>query len=201
MVCIFYSHRHHFLPKLEISDRIQLKIAFVFMIIQVKAIDTTCWVTATGGLHSNFFMGIANIDSLPTATMILSISLSLPCRISRSPVFTLQNYDKRKPASTTWRLFLIFCLSSRWLPKKKTEIPCIMFTRIYRICLHVKSLSPFNLRDLGRGNNIFKLLIAAGLSWVHTENEYSYDVTFCSWRFSSYNCYSLLSWEMERHNR
>lgn len=53
-----------------------------------------------------------------------------------------------------------------------------MFTRIYRICLHVKSLSPFNLRDLGRGNNIFKLLIAAGLSWVHTENEYSYDVTF-----------------------
>ena len=33
MVCIFYSHRHHFLPKLEISDRIQLKIAFVFMTI------------------------------------------------------------------------------------------------------------------------------------------------------------------------
>lgn len=63
-----------FLPKLEISDRIQLKIAFVFMIIQVKAIDTTSGVTATGGLHSNFFMGIANIDSLPTATMILSIS-------------------------------------------------------------------------------------------------------------------------------
>lgn len=74
MVCIFYSHLHLFLPKLEISDRIQLKIAFVFMIIQVKAIDTTCGVTATGGLHSNFFMGIANIDSLPTATMILSIS-------------------------------------------------------------------------------------------------------------------------------
>ena len=111
--------RHHFLPKLEISDRIQLKIAFVFMIIQVKAIDTTSGVTATGGLHSNFFMGIANIDSLPTATMILSISLSLPCPISRSQVFTLQSYDKRKPASTTWRLFLIFCLSSRWLPKKK----------------------------------------------------------------------------------
>lgn len=201
MVCIFYSHRHHFLPKLEISDRIQLKIAFVFMIIQVKAIDTTSGVTATGGLHSNFFMGIANIDSLPTATMILSISLSLPCPISRSQVFTLQSYDKRKPASTTWRLFLIFCLSSRWLPKKNTEIPCIMFTRIYRICLHVKSLSPFNLRDLGRGNNIFKLLIAAGLSWVHTENEYSYDVTFCSWRLSSYSYYSLLSWKMERHNR
>lgn len=58
MVCIFYSHLHLFLPKLEISDRIQLKIAFVFMIIQVKAIDTTCGVTATGGLHSNFFMGI-----------------------------------------------------------------------------------------------------------------------------------------------
>ena len=146
-------------------------------------------------------MGIANIDSLPTATMILSISLSLPCPISRSQVFTLQNYDKRKPASTTWRLFLIFCLSSRWLPKKNTEIPCIMFTRIYRICLHVKSLSPFNLRDLGKGNNIFKLLIAAGLSWVHTENEYSYDVTFCSWRFSSYSYYSLLSWKMERNNR
>ena len=63
MVCIFYSHRHHFLPKLEISDRIQLKIAFVFMIIQMKAIDTTSGVTATGGLHSNFLIGIANIDS------------------------------------------------------------------------------------------------------------------------------------------
>lgn len=62
---------------------------------------------------SNFFIGIANIDSLPTATMVLSISLSLPCPISRSQVFTLQSYDKRKPASTTWRLFLIFCLSSR----------------------------------------------------------------------------------------
>lgn len=156
---------------------------------------------SNGGLHSNFLIGIANIDSLPTVTMILSISLSLPCPISRSQVFTLQNYDKRKPASTTWRLFLIFCLSSRWLPKKDTEIPCIMFTRIYRICLHVKSLSPFNLRDLGRGNNIFKLLVAAGLSWVHTENEYSYDVTFCSWRFSSYSCYSLLSWKMEKNNR
>lgn len=100
MVCIFCSHLHFFLPKLEISDRIQLKIAFVFMIIQVKAIDTTSGVTATGGLHSNFLIGIANIDSLPTATMILSISLSLPCPISRSLVFTLQNYDKRKPAST-----------------------------------------------------------------------------------------------------
>ncbi len=77
--------------------------------------------------------------------------------------------------------------------EKNTEIPCIMFTRIYRICLHVKSLSPFNLRDLGKGNNIFKLLVAAGLSWVHTENEYSYDVTFYSWRFSSYSYYSLLS--------
>ena len=81
MVCIFYSHLHLFLPKLEISDRIQLKIAFVFMIIQVKAIDTTSGVTAMGGLHSNFLIGIANIDSLPTATMILSISLSLPCPI------------------------------------------------------------------------------------------------------------------------
>ena len=100
MVCIFCSHLHFFWPKLEISDRIQLKIAFVFMIIQVKAIDTTSGVTATGGLHSNFLIGIANIDSLPTATMILSISLSLPCPISRSQVFTLQNYDKRKPAST-----------------------------------------------------------------------------------------------------
>lgn len=72
-----------------------------------------------------------------------------------------------------------------------------MFTRIYRICLHVKSLSPFNLRDLGRGNNIFKLLIAAGLSWVHTENEYSYDVTFCSWRLSSYSytAYSPEKWK------
>lgn len=37
-----------FLSKLEISDRIQLKIAFVFMIIQVKAIDTTSGVTAMG---------------------------------------------------------------------------------------------------------------------------------------------------------
>lgn len=72
-----------------------------------------------------------------------------------------------------------------------------MFTRIYRICLHVKSLSPFNLRDLGRENNIFKLLIAAGLSWVHTENEYSYDVTFCSWRLSSYSytAYSPEKWK------
>lgn len=100
MVCYFYSHLHLLLPKLEISDRIQLKIAFVFMIIQVKAIDTTSGVTAMEGLHSNFLIGIANIDSLPTATMILSISLSLPCPISRSQVFTLQNYDKRKPAST-----------------------------------------------------------------------------------------------------
>ena len=48
MVCIFYSHLHFFLPKLKISDRIQLKIAFVFMIIQVKAIDTTSGVTAMG---------------------------------------------------------------------------------------------------------------------------------------------------------
>lgn len=62
--------------------------------------------------------------------------------------------------------------------ENNTEIPCTLITLIYRICLHVKSLSPFNLRDLGRGNNIFKLLVAAGLSWVHTENEYSYDVTF-----------------------
>lgn len=101
MVCYFYSHLHLLLPKLEISDRIQLKIAFVFMIIQVKAIDTTSGVTAMEGLHCNFLIGIANINSLPTATMILSISLSLPCPISRSQVFTLQNYDKRKPASTT----------------------------------------------------------------------------------------------------
>lgn len=62
--------------------------------------------------------------------------------------------------------------------ENNTEIPCTLFTLIYRIDLHVKSLSPFNLWDLGRGNNIFKLLVAAGLSWVHTENEYSYDVTF-----------------------
>ena len=124
MVCIFGSHLHFFLPKLEISDRIQLKIAFVFMIIQVKAIDTTSGVTATGGLRSNFLIGIANIDSLPTATMILSISLSLPCPISRSLVFTLQNYDKRKPKG----YFCIFCLSSRWLPKiiQKFLAPCLL---------------------------------------------------------------------------
>ena len=48
------------------------------MIIQVKAIDTTSGVTAMEGLHSNFLIGIANIDSLPIATMILTISLSLP---------------------------------------------------------------------------------------------------------------------------
>lgn len=101
MVCIFCSHLHLFLPKLEISDRIKQKMAFVFMIIQVKAIDTTSGVTATNGLHSNFLIGIANIDSLPIATMVLSISLSLPYPISRSQVFTLQSYDKRKPASTT----------------------------------------------------------------------------------------------------
>ena len=48
-----------------------------------------------------------------------------------------------------------------------------------------------------KGNNIFKLLIAAGLSWVHTENEYSYDVTFCSWRLSSYSytAYSPEKWK------
>lgn len=46
------------------------------MIIQVKAIDTTSGVTATDGLHNNFLIDIANIDSLPTATMVLSISLS-----------------------------------------------------------------------------------------------------------------------------
>lgn len=51
-------------------------MAFVFMIIQVKAIDTTSGVTAMGGLQSNFFIGIANIDSLTIATMILTISLS-----------------------------------------------------------------------------------------------------------------------------
>ena len=34
--------------KLEISDRIKQKMAFVFMIIQVKAIDTTSGVTAMG---------------------------------------------------------------------------------------------------------------------------------------------------------
>ena len=90
-----------FFPELEISDRIQQKMAFVFMIIQVKAIDTTSGVTAMEGLHSNFLIGIANIDSLPIATMILTIPLSLPCPISRSQVFTLQSYDKRKPASTT----------------------------------------------------------------------------------------------------
>lgn len=47
--------------------------------------------------------------------------------------------------------------------ENNTEIPCTLFTLIYRIDLHVKSLSPFNLRDMGRGNNIFKLLVAAGL--------------------------------------
>ena len=101
MVCIFCSQLHFFLPELEISDRIQLKMAFVCMIIQVKAIDTTSGVTATDGLPNNFLIDIANIDSLPTATMVLSISLSLPYPISRSQVFTLQSYDKRKPASTT----------------------------------------------------------------------------------------------------
>ena len=112
--CVFFFfYLHLFFQKQEISDRIKQKMAFVFIIIQVKAIDTTSGVTATDGLHSNFLIGIANIDSLPTATMVLSISLSLPCPISRSQVFTLQSYDKRKPASTTWRLFLIFCLSSR----------------------------------------------------------------------------------------
>lgn len=101
MVCLFCSHLHYFLPKLEISDRIQLKMAFVCMIIQVKAIDTTSGVTATDGLHNNLLIGISNIDTLPTATMILTIALSLPYPISRSQVFTLQSYDKRKPASTT----------------------------------------------------------------------------------------------------
>ena len=71
------------------------------MIIQLKAIDTTSEVTATDGLHNNFLIGIANIDTLPTATMILTIALSLPYPISRSQVFTLQSYDKRKPTSTT----------------------------------------------------------------------------------------------------
>ena len=101
MVCLFCSHLHLFLPKLEISDRIHLKMTFVCMIIQLKAIDTTSGVTATDGLHNNFLIGIANIDTLPTATMILTIALSLPYPISRSQVFTLQSYDKRKPASTT----------------------------------------------------------------------------------------------------
>ena len=101
MVCIFCSHLHLFLPKLEISDRIHLKMAFVCMIIQVKAIDATSGVTATDGLHNNLLIGISNIDTLPTATMILTIALSLPYPISRSQVFTLQSYDKRKPASTT----------------------------------------------------------------------------------------------------
>ena len=90
-----------FLPKLEISDRIHLKMTFVCMIIQLKAIDTTSGVTATDGLHNNFLIGISNIDTLPTAMMILTIDLSLPYPISRSQVFTLQSYDKRKPASTT----------------------------------------------------------------------------------------------------
>lgn len=34
------------------------------MIIQVKAIDTTSGVTAMEGLHSNFLIGIANIELL-----------------------------------------------------------------------------------------------------------------------------------------
>ena len=46
------------------------------MIIQVKAIDTTSGVTAMEGLHSNFLIGIANIDSLPIATMILTIIIA-----------------------------------------------------------------------------------------------------------------------------
>ena len=87
MVCIFCSHLHLFLPKLEISDSIQQKMAFVFMFIQVKAIDTTSGVTATDGLHNNFLIGIANIDSLPTATMILTIALSLPYHNIKEPGF------------------------------------------------------------------------------------------------------------------
>ena len=79
--------------------------------------------------------------------------------------------------------------------ENNTEIPCTLFTLIYRTCLHVKSLSPFNLRDLGRGNNIFKLLVAAGLSWVHTENEYSYDVTFCSSVLTVITAYSPEKWK------
>ena len=52
MVCIFCSHLHLFLPELEISDRIQQKMAFVFMIIQVKTIDTTSDVTL-GDIRNN----------------------------------------------------------------------------------------------------------------------------------------------------
>ena len=57
------------------------------MIIQLKAIDTTSGVTATDGLHNNFLIGIANIDSLPTATMILTIALSLPYHNIKEPGF------------------------------------------------------------------------------------------------------------------
>mgnify|MGYP001184810188 FL=1 len=128
MVCIFYSHLHFFLPKLEISDRIQLKIAFVFMIIQVKAIDTTSRVTATGGLHSNFFMGIANIDSLPTATMILSISYRSHVQYQGARFLLCKitiNVNLQVPPKG---YFCIFCLSSRWLPKiiQKFLAPCLL---------------------------------------------------------------------------
>lgn len=57
------------------------------MIIQVKAIDTTSGVTAIGGVLSNFLIGIANIDSLPTATMILTIAFSLPYHNIKEPGF------------------------------------------------------------------------------------------------------------------
>lgn len=116
MVCIFCSHLHFF-PELEISDRIQQKIAFVFMIIQVKAIDTTSGVTAMGGLHSNFLIGIANIDSLPTATMILSISFFSHVQYQGARFLLCKitiNVNLQVPPKG---YFCIFCLSSRWLPK------------------------------------------------------------------------------------
>lgn len=127
--CVSFIHTFiFFLPKLEISDRIQLKIAFVFMIIQVKAIDTTSRVTATGGLHSNFFMGIANIDSLPTATMILSISYRSHVQYQGARFLLCKitiNVNLQVPPKG---YFCIFCLSSRWLPKiiQKFLAPCLL---------------------------------------------------------------------------
>ena len=51
-----------FFQKLEISDRIKQKMAFVFMIIQVKAIDSTSGVTAMGLQSAPFLLvdGITN---------------------------------------------------------------------------------------------------------------------------------------------
>ena len=65
MVCIFLFTPASFFPELEISDRIQQKMAFVCMIIQVKAIDTTSDVTL-GDIRNGRLKiaptGIFNID-------------------------------------------------------------------------------------------------------------------------------------------